>query len=356
MTPFRRSTDFAAGSSPRDLTADLGGTEGGLFSGEDVRRLMRIEFERAQRYRYPLACFLIAVDRLDRLHDLYGVETRETILRALADMVREETRASDLLGTLVGDRLLVLVPHTARAGADALAKRLLEGTRRLKFESDGRNVRVTLSIGGSHNQSAKPTQRLFYETLLAVAESGLDVALAAGGDRFVHTELYDWFQRRAERASPSGIQSPDPSRGAMLGQDAKAPRAIYSDGMRILAGLDGEGAGTKPTVSAEEEAAREAAERERAAAEERERDFRHQIDNLERRIAKLNEMLARTEADLARMAVTKDVDGGVPSVYRTVQGVSAMDEAKALKKDLMQKIFEANLELKNAVSRHEQSP
>ena len=143
MTPFRRSDDLA--ERPSVAGADFGSTEGGLFSAQDVRRLMRIEFERAQRYKYPLACFLIAVDRLERLHDLYGIETKETILQSLGELLRAETRASDLLGVLVDDRLLVMIPHAPRGGSDALAKRLLEGARKLKFQSDGRNVRITLA-------------------------------------------------------------------------------------------------------------------------------------------------------------------------------------------------------------------
>src|SRR5688572_6053103 len=276
MTPFRRSDDLADRQSV--AAADFGSTEGGLFSPQDVRRLMRIEFERAQRYKYPLACFLIAVDRLERLHDLYGIETKETILRALSELLRAETRASDLLGVMVDDRLLVMIPHAQRVGAEALARRLLDGARKLRFESDGRNVRITLAIGGSHNQTAKPTQRLFYETLLSVAESGLDVALAGGGDRFVHTELYDWFQKRAERELPKGASTPTPSPGALFGQDASSPQhAQYVEGMRILAGMSSSSPSPAlPTQEAKPE-----------LSNERELVYQRQIENLERRINKL---------------------------------------------------------------------
>ena len=56
-------------------------------------------------------------------------------------------------------------------------------------------------------------------------------------------------------------------------------------------------------------------------------------------------------ASTARMGAMKSFDPGVASIYRDVQGISPEDEAKALKKELMQKIFEANLELKDAVAR-----
>lgn len=339
MSPFRRADDLA--TRPSVAGADFGSTEGGLFSADEVRRLMRIEFERAQRYKYPLACFLIAVDRLERLHDLYGVETKETILRSLSDLLRAETRASDLLGVLVDDRLLVMIPHAPRPGADALAKRLLEGARKLKFESEGRNVRITLAVGGSHNQTAKPGQKLFYETLLQVAESGLDVALQGGGDRYVHTELYDWFQRRAERELPKGAASPSPSPGASFGQDPSSPgHPAYTPGMRILATAGSDVVSAVPQARIE------------TLSDPRELEYRQQIETLERRIQKLNDMLSRTEQDLAHMARLKSFDPGVASIYRDVQGIAAEDEAKALKKDLMQKIFEANLELKQAMHKH----
>jgi len=336
MSPFRRADDLA---QRQDVAgADFGATEGGLFSPEEVRRLMRIEFERAQRYKYPLACFLISVDRLERLQDLYGIETKETILRAISELLRAETRASDLLGTLLDDRLLVMIPHAPRSGADALAKRLLDGARKLRFESDGRSVRITLSMGGSHNQTHKPTQKLFYETLLSVAESGLDVAVQGGGDRYVHTELYDWFQRKAERELPRGASTPSPAPGALFGADQSSPlHQAYVEGMRIFA-AHGERAHPAPAPLPA------------SLSSEQEGEYRRQIDNLERRIEKLNHMLAKTEEDLARMAHMRSLDPGVASIYREVQGLSPEDEARALKKELMLKIFEANMELKQAVS------
>jgi Mrp family chromosome partitioning ATPase len=80
-------------------------------------------------------------------------------------------------------------------------------------------------------------------------------------------------------------------------------------------------------------------------------DARHQreIEVLERRIAKLTALLAHTEADLCRMAAAKNIDLGLSSMYRGVQGLSENDGALAFKKDLMRKIFQANLELKHAM-------
>jgi len=76
-----------------------------------------------------------------------------------------------------------------------------------------------------------------------------------------------------------------------------------------------------------------------------------QIDILQRRIAKLTLQLEQTEADLKRIAAMKNVDLGIASTYRTVQGLLSEDEAYAYKEALLKRIFEANLELKAEMAR-----
>ncbi|MEO6710765.1 MAG: hypothetical protein ABI054_06750 [Planctomycetota bacterium] len=80
-------------------------------------------------------------------------------------------------------------------------------------------------------------------------------------------------------------------------------------------------------------------------------EHRREVEMLERRIAKLTQQLEATEADLQRMAETKGIDLGIASIYRSVQGLSPQEEAAALKKDLMQKIFQANFELQQSMEK-----
>jgi hypothetical protein len=77
---------------------------------------------------------------------------------------------------------------------------------------------------------------------------------------------------------------------------------------------------------------------------------RRQIELLERRIAKLTRHLSKAEENLERMAAMRGEDPGIASIYRTVQGLSPEERALAFKQKLMQKIFQANLELKNTLA------
>jgi hypothetical protein len=79
---------------------------------------------------------------------------------------------------------------------------------------------------------------------------------------------------------------------------------------------------------------------------------RREVELLQRRIAKLQRMLDKAEETLRRLASMSPDDPGIASIYRTVQGLSPEDRAFAFKQKLMKKIFQANLELKQELSRH----
>jgi len=70
-----------------------------------------------------------------------------------------------------------------------------------------------------------------------------------------------------------------------------------------------------------------------------------EVQNLERRIAKLVASLEETERVLARVAAMKDLEFGLASIYRTVQGLSPEDAHRELKLAMMANLFKANLEL-----------
>ncbi|MFT5051267.1 MAG: diguanylate cyclase (GGDEF)-like protein [Chlamydiales bacterium] len=153
-----------------------------LFSLAQIQHLMRVEFNRAGRYSYPIVCMIIGVDRLGHLRDLYGYEAKEELLDSVVSLLKSETRASDFLGRMADDRLLAVVPHTHPDGASLLASRLLAGVGALDFQSDGRTIQITLSIGLSHNEQG---ETLFFDAMLKSAESALADATNSGGDRVV---------------------------------------------------------------------------------------------------------------------------------------------------------------------------
>lgn len=155
----------------------------GVFSLTQIRHLMRVEFSRAQRYSYPVTCITVACDRMGHLRDLYGYEFRESVMDEVVALLQRSTRACDYLGRLMDDRLLAILPHTTREGAEALAGRLVSQAHALAFAPEGTSLQVTISVGISHYVD---DNTMFFDSLVESAEEALSEAIEAGGDRFVH--------------------------------------------------------------------------------------------------------------------------------------------------------------------------
>ena len=76
---------------------------------------------------------------------------------------------------------------------------------------------------------------------------------------------------------------------------------------------------------------------------------RHQIQLLERRLAKMARIIEeRDEEDISRSS--QQSDDGVPSIYREVQGVNGRGKESKKKRAFMSLIFEANLKLRERVT------
>lgn len=157
-------------------------SENGVFSFSQIMHLMRVEYARAQRYRYPLVCMLIGIDDLAQIRDAFGYEAKEAIIEETARELQALTRSCDFLGRLVDDKLLAVVPHTDVEGAVALSERLRAGVARLMFEGGRDDLHITVSVGIAHT---KGEDNLFFDTLIEAARGAQEQAAAAGGDRVI---------------------------------------------------------------------------------------------------------------------------------------------------------------------------
>lgn len=334
---------------PDFSTLGFAGSQTALFTPQEVEGLMRIEFERAQRYGYAVSCLVIRVDRLEQLHTVHGFESKQEVLQRVVDLVKDATRAGDLLGYLDEDRLVCVFPHTSARAARGLCGRLLAATRDLVFQVGPATVRITLSMGLAHNEQQG---ELGFETLRRVAIEGLTVAEAAGGDRWAETELYGLYEAQRRRESEEEEREPPAGSAPTTG-----PEGRYRDVLQRMVAEDGdlENAVGELVEELMERAMKEARAEFEAEIEEarragpgdsgKEEAYQREIELLRRRVGKLTESLGLTEQELVRLREAKEADPGMASIYREVQGLSMDDARSELKRQLMASIFEANLDL-----------
>lgn len=162
-----------------------------LFSQAQILHLMKNEFARARRHGIPMGVVLLQVDRIAQLADLHGGNLRQSVKQAVARLVREKTRGSDMIGTTNDDRYLLVMPHTDLAQARIVADRLHQLFFEVDVTIDGNPLSLTASVGLT---ACDDQGTLFFDSLLSQAETALEYATSSGGDQVVsfgETQLRD---------------------------------------------------------------------------------------------------------------------------------------------------------------------
>jgi diguanylate cyclase (GGDEF)-like protein len=103
--------------------------------------------QQCSRSARPLTLALIDVDRFKSINDRFGHEIGDRVLRQLAQMLKENTRGSDLLVRYGGEEFLVVFPDTHPELVFEVCERLRERVQAYPWQAFAADLSVTLSIG-----------------------------------------------------------------------------------------------------------------------------------------------------------------------------------------------------------------
>ncbi len=191
-----------SGGSRAKSSESEGFLSSSLFSQAQILHLMKNEFARARRHGIPLGIVLIQVDRLAQLADLHGAELRGAVKQAVAQVVREKTRGSDLIGATSDDRYLLVLPHTDHEHTRLVAERLHHVFQDVEVTVDARPLHLSLQVGFT---ACDDQSTLFFDSLLAQAEAAAEFAQQTGAD---HAVSFGEVQLRQGAEDPSGAGGP----------------------------------------------------------------------------------------------------------------------------------------------------
>ncbi len=122
----------------------------GLANYRALTDRLEHEFRRASRYEYPVSVVSIDLDRLKEINDVFGHDTGNRAIVALAQFLADCLRDADFAARFGGDEFVVILPYQAPAEAAVFAERLRQGLRKLRVPgADPRlaDLELTVSIG-----------------------------------------------------------------------------------------------------------------------------------------------------------------------------------------------------------------
>jgi GGDEF domain-containing protein len=320
------------------------------LSTSQMLHLMRLEMDRALRHGYPISALVLGLDGFDEEHHL---PWRRALMPVVFQELKAVTFENDIRGLGVWtERFQVAIfPHVTPDRLLGLAQDLITRATASRPPEIPADVEISCSAGIAHNLHPGP---MSFETLIEEAETGMGLAQNAGGGRVVQArEVERELDKLRDEVDGQVAELRALSQGTGDESETRAEKWAQELVAKVLELFQREPEQSEGILRVQREVVAllkvELGEWRAMVSAGNLFERQRQVEMLERRVAKLTESLGLTEAELKRVAALKNIDLGVASIYRTVQGLSSEEANAEQKKEMLKNIFDANVALRQQI-------
>ena len=154
----------------------------GLFNRRYLDESLVRDLARAGRARESLCVAMLDIDRFKSFNDENGHEAGDAVLKAIADVLKRETRAGDVACRFGGEEFVLVLYGADMSHAMMRLNRICAVIKRKRVAFDGKPLpAVTLSVG----LAMSPEHGTTREELLRAADRALYAAKRSGRGRVV---------------------------------------------------------------------------------------------------------------------------------------------------------------------------
>jgi len=148
----------------------------GLYNRHRFQEELARMLSSGDRHRRRVALLFFDIDEFKHVNDTFGHRTGDALLTRVAGEVSAQVRRDEVFARLGGDEFAILAPEISDAEAQAFAERIVRAIARIPFSFEGKNLRITCSLG----VAIYPEQATTTEDLVAHADAAMYQAKEAG--------------------------------------------------------------------------------------------------------------------------------------------------------------------------------
>ena len=149
----------------------------GLYNRHKINETLSNEIDRSARYAEPLCIGIFDVDHFKQVNDTYGHLNGDKALIAIATILKEHIRKSDIVGRWGGEEFIIIAPHVDIDNMKSLAEKIRKTIEEYKF-IDMKSITVSFGLTPYLKDDTN-------QSLLARADEALYEAKRTGRNRIV---------------------------------------------------------------------------------------------------------------------------------------------------------------------------
>ena len=129
----------------------------GAFNRRKCEEILVHEVERFNRYDRTFSIVIFDIDHFKKVNDVYGHLVGDIVLKEIAGLIREKSRANDYLVRWGGEEFLILLPEIELSSAKTMAENIRVSIATHRFPEV---EKITVSLGVTEFRSGDTTDRL----------------------------------------------------------------------------------------------------------------------------------------------------------------------------------------------------
>ena len=149
----------------------------GLLKHASIKQAVDVEILRARRAGKPVTLVMLDIDHFKAVNDTHGHAQGDVVIAAVATLLRQRLRQSDIVGRYGGEEFVAVLPECDRPNAFLLLEDIRQRFSSLRFNHDGRDFTCTLSAGFACSEEHPESDGA---ALLVAADEALYVAKRSG--------------------------------------------------------------------------------------------------------------------------------------------------------------------------------
>jgi two-component system cell cycle response regulator len=134
----------------------------------------------ATRHGFPIWAIVADLDHFKSINDSYGHDTGDSVLKTFAEVLKSNTRQSNICARVGGEEFLVVLTHVQKENVKVAIERIREEFEIQKFTVAGHTFCVTASFGIAGLQATAPSD---FSDLVSRADAALYTAKHKGRNR-----------------------------------------------------------------------------------------------------------------------------------------------------------------------------
>jgi len=152
----------------------------GLLKHASIKEGLEVEVARAKRNAQALTVAMVDIDHFKQVNDSYGHAAGDIVISALAMLLRQRLRHSDLLGRYGGEEFVAVLPECNRQNAYVIMDDIRQRFASVRFTHAGEDFTCALSAGLA---TLADQPKADGAALLMLADESLYTAKRAGRNR-----------------------------------------------------------------------------------------------------------------------------------------------------------------------------